>query len=99
MRRTVLSLAFLGIVMVAPMLLGSCVAGRDHDDVRQYFERGKVGASPDVGLMKRNRINQEWDYVATIHGMDDDMAFCQDVVSSLGPQFPRQEYSCSVLNR
>ena len=59
---------------------------------------GTPGSSPDAGLYKSNSLG-EWDHVATVHGMIDDMAFCDNVVTALKATYPDQRYACRLLNK
>ncbi len=88
------------IVVIAVMLLtAACSSERNDDDVKRFFERGPMsGYSPDAGLFKMSQLRGEWDYVATIHGMSDDIDFCEKVADGLRRQFPTEQYSCRLLN-
>ena len=98
MKRPTLSYAyFVAVILVA--LSAGCSIERDSDDIETYFSRGPmVGDSPDVGLYKRSPLRGEWDYVATFHGMADDLGLCEDAVASLSAMFPNERYTCRLLN-
>ncbi len=88
-----------GIIMLA-LLAGACSSERKDEDVRRFFENGaRIGYWPDVGLFKLSQLRGEWDYVATIHGMADDMDFCEKVVEGLRRQASAERYSCRTLNQ
>ena len=70
------------------------------EDVTAFFAKNaKVGSSPDVGLYKHTALSGEWGHVATVHGMDDDMAFCDTVLNALKATYPDQRYACRLLNQ
>lgn len=88
------------VVIVVALHIAACSSGRNDDDVKRFFERGpKSGYSPDAGLFKLSQLRGEWDYVATIHGMSDDMDFCEKIADGLRRQFPTERYSCRLLNQ
>ncbi len=87
---------FVAVILVA--LSAGCSFERDSDDIETYFSRGPmVGNSSDAGLYKHSQSRGEWDYVATFHGMADDLDLCEDVVTSLSAMFPNERYTCRLL--
>lgn len=82
-------------------LLGAstCSSERKDSDVLAWFAKGRVGSSQDVGLYKASLFREgEFDYIATIHGMDNDMNFCVEMSTALKARFPDAEYSCRLVN-
>ena len=76
----------------------ACTGERDPNDIANYFNRGKFGFSPDAGLYKYN-VASEWEHVATFHGMADDLGLCEDAAEALlTPEFPKDRYTCRLLN-
>lgn len=78
-----------------------CARQRDAEDVAALFASRRVGDSRDAGLYKRASIADrvgEWDHVATIHGMADDMDFCETLVEALKVRSSADQYSCRLLN-
>ncbi len=91
-----LLLIVLGLLVVFGLWV--YVGERDPDDIVDFFKRGKFGFSPDAGLYKYN-IASEWEHVATFHGMADDLDLCEDAaVALLTPEFPKDRYTCRLLN-
>ena len=98
MKRPTLSYAYI-VAGILVTLSAGCSLERDSDDIETYFSRGPmVGNSSDAGLYKHSQSRGEWDYVATFHGMADNLDLCEDVVTSLSVIFPNERYTCRLLN-
>lgn len=65
--------------------------------LQRYVAGHKVGTSSDVYLRKLNMIG-DWEPVALIFGMSDDMAFCVEVAEAYMQQYPASQYKCTVEN-
>jgi hypothetical protein len=88
------------IVACVLLSVGCSPQERRSEDVTAFFAKGaKVASSPDAGLYKHAALSDEWDHVATVHGMIDDMAFCDTVVNALKAKFPNERYACRMLNQ
>lgn len=91
-------------------LLCACVLVSCSDDgaddlsaPRKFFERHKIGGSPDFGVIKWNDPN---DHVITVHGFADDMKACQTVADAMNADACKETdgqnclnpFSCTPLN-
>lgn len=79
------------LVLMAGVMLASC----DSDNLsapRKFFEKNKIGKSPDFGIMKRGT-----DHVVTVHGFYDDLGVCQTLAATLNREEPNT-YTCQPLN-
>jgi len=85
--------------VLALLGLSSCSGERSQADVSAFFERGRIGSSPDVGLYKLSPLRGEWDLVSIVFGMADDQGFCQSLAEQLETKFANESYSCRPVNR
>lgn len=85
--------------IAAAMILGCGAAQRDPEAVTQFFRAAKVGNAPDAALMKRREVvdTDQWDHVATIHSMSDDLEICREIAAHLTKG--SDQYTCLLLNK
>jgi hypothetical protein len=89
--------------MMLLALLPGCEQDSNPDAPRKFFDKNKIGSSPDFAVVK---WNDPEDHVATIHGTMDDMKSCQifadalnkDACSETGGQGCLNPFSCQPLN-
>jgi hypothetical protein len=92
---------WIGLVLV--LLIAGC-GKRNHEDVRAFFERGKVSGSIDWGVVKWDDPNN---FVIAVFGFTNDHKTCRDVAAALNKQDCEElmkgvcvdPYSCVPLNR
>lgn len=83
--------------------LALCLAGctdkyeAQQAGLQRYVARHKIGTAPDVYLRKMNMVG-EWEPVALIFGMSDDLLFCTEIAEAYMRQYPASEYTCTVEN-
>lgn len=81
------------IILIVIGIFMSCAAcARDSSDVKEYFDKNKIGNGADYGVFKNGT-----DYVITVHGFDNDLDVCLEIVAMLNIQQPNT-YSCKPLN-
>ena len=88
-------------LLSATMLQGCEFFTRERDDkeVIKFFEKGRVGSSPDFGLMKQSIFDPgRWDLIAVFHGSVADYENCQDAAHALMAKAGGQ-YTCKQLNK
>jgi hypothetical protein len=81
--------------------LTACNRKIDYDqqekNLKKYFAKNKMGNSPDYAIIKNGT-----DYIATIHGMADDLAVCQQIIKPYNenPSLStfQGDYACVPLN-
>ncbi len=89
----------IGLAAIALLTAASCSGKRDADSVLAFFAKGKIGYSVDYGLYQQSELRTgEWDHVATVHGMSDDLDFCTKVRKSMETAFPGSSFDCRPLN-
>ena len=79
-------------LVVLGMLFSALTFAADAKDVKVFFDKNKVGSSADYGVFKRKQ-----DYIITVHGFDDDLEVCLEIVAMLNKEQP-DTYSCKPLN-
>jgi len=80
------------ITIIFAFLFTNTVYADNASDVKNYFDNNKIGNSPDYGVFKRGN-----DYIITIHGFDDDLSVCIEIINMLNKEQPNT-YSCKPLN-
>ncbi len=93
------------LVSILILTLGGCLSDDDSnfDAPRKFFEKHKIGASADYGIIKWN--NPE-DHVVTVHGFMDDLkacitisdAFNEDACKETDGEGCLNPFSCQPLN-
>jgi len=66
------------------------------DKAKRFFEKHKIGSSPDYGIMKNGLVPN--DHVATVHGFSDDYKACEEWIAAINRAYPGNEYRCVPLN-
>ena len=81
------------VALIILSVLFSCsVLATDSSDVKEYFNKNKIGHGADFGVFKNDT-----DYVITVHGFDNDLDVCVEIVTMLNKEQPNT-YSCKPLN-
>lgn len=81
------------IILIVIGIFISCVASAaDSSDVKKYFDKNKIGNGEDYGVFKNGA-----DYVITVHGFDNDLDVCLEIVAMLNKK-QANTYSCKPLN-
>lgn len=89
--------------MFGCLLMAACEADSNLNAPREFFEKHKIGSSPDYAVIKWGDIE---DHVATTHGFVDDLHACQlfvealnkDACSETGNVNCLNPFSCAPLN-
>lgn len=82
----------LALLFLAVLTLASCQRSSNFDTPREFFEKNKIGSSPDYSVMKNGN-----DHVISVHGFVDDLTTCQEISAMLN-KTPKGVYSCVPLN-
>jgi hypothetical protein len=86
-----------GLLVVTASLSACAKHAATQEDVREFFATHKIGSSPDYAVVKNGT-----DYLAVIHGMDDDLSACMDLIKPYNenPSLSTLPgtYSCVPLN-
>jgi len=72
---------------------------RGYEEATRFFVKGaRIGMSPDAGLYKKSEPRSQWDHVATIHSLSDDMALCQTIAETLNAKGGEGTFVCRLMN-
>jgi hypothetical protein len=80
------------ILLVAGIILSATLLASDIESLTTFFNSNKIGHSADYGVFKRDT-----DHVISIHGFDEDLDICLEIISTLNQEQPNV-YSCKPLN-
>lgn len=75
------------------------VKERTTEDATRFFTAGpRIGFSGDAGLYRYSPMMGEWQHVATIHSMGNDIDFCETIAKALKTQPMQETFTCRLLN-
>lgn len=84
-------------VMIGATLLSACDSSSGNLDApRTFFEKNKIGSSPDFAVIK---WNDPEDHVITIHGFMDDMKSCLIVAEAMNADACKETGGRDCLRR
>jgi hypothetical protein len=76
-------------------VLAGCEQGANLDAPRKFFEKHKIGSSPDYAVVK---WNDPEDHVITIHGFVDDLKSCLIVAEAMNRDACSETFGENCLN-
>jgi len=79
-------------LIITSLLLSVSTLAADSKDVKEFFGKNKIGNGADFGVFKNGT-----DYILTVHGFDNDLDVCLEIVAMLNKKQPKT-YSCKPLN-
>lgn len=93
----------LTLILLVVAILASCEQQSSLDSPRKFFEKHKIGSSPDYGVIK---WNDPQDHVITVHGFMDDLKSCLIVAEAMNKDACKETdgkdclnpFSCQPLN-
>ena len=80
------------LIIVLNIFLSASVQAAESKDVKEVFDKNKIGQGADYGIFKNNT-----DYIITVHGFDNDLDVCLEIVAMLNQERP-STYTCKPLN-
>lgn len=88
------------VLLVAVIALAGCADDYEAQQagLQKYVAGHKIGTASDVYLRKLNMVG-DWEPVALIFGMSDDLGFCVEIAEAYMRQYPASEYTCTVENK
>jgi hypothetical protein len=83
------------LLVVGALAVGACARKSNLDAPRAFFEKQKIGDSPDYAVIKWGDPS---DHVVTVHGFLDDSKSCQIIVDALNKDACNETYGENCLN-
>ena len=80
------------ILFICSLLFTSAAFSADASNVKNFFDKNKIGHSADYGVFKKDT-----DYIITVHGFDNDLNICIEITDMLNKKQPNT-YTCKPLN-
>jgi len=79
-------------LLICALLFTTVAFSADSSKAKDFFDKNKIGNSADYGVFKRDT-----DYIITVHGFDNDLEVCIEIINMLNKQQP-DTYTCKPLN-
>ncbi len=85
------------ILLIGIILFFGCAQDSNLDAPRKFFNKNKIGTSPDYAVIKNGIIPD--DHVMTVHGFADDLDACLKVVKAFNEDACKETggYNCSDI--
>jgi len=85
------------MLLIGIILFFGCAQDSNLDAPRKYFNKNKIGTSPDYAVIKNGIIPD--DHVMTVHGFADDLDACLKVAKALNEEACKETggYNCTDI--